>query len=46
VSPRDAFPASDDQIKIDGDFEDGVQSLLTSEVEPGADDVVEPVLDE
>jgi hypothetical protein len=44
--PRDAFPGYDDPVNLEGDFEEVVTTLLTPETDSGAEDVVEPVLDD
>jgi hypothetical protein len=44
--PRDAFPGYDDPVNIEGDPEDVLKVLLGDEVGTGADDVIEPVLDD
>lgn len=46
MSPRDAFPGYDDPVNIEGDPDDVLKLLMTDEADPGADDVVEPVLDD
>jgi hypothetical protein len=44
--PRDAFPGYDEPVNIEGEPEDVLKVLLGDEVDAGADDVVEPVLDD
>jgi len=44
--PRDAFPGYDDPVNIDGDPDEVLTLLMGDEVTTGADDVVEPVLDD
>jgi len=44
--PRDGFPGNDEPVIIEGEPDEELQVLLGDEVSPGADDVVEPVLDE
>jgi hypothetical protein len=46
MSPRDAFPGYDDPVNLSGEPEDVLKVLLADEADPGADDVVEPVLDD
>jgi hypothetical protein len=46
MSPRDAFPGYDDPVNIEGDPNDVVGLLMADEASPGADDAVEPVLDD
>ena len=46
MSPRDAFPGYDDPVNIEGEPEDVLKVLLGDEVSSGAEDVVEPVLDD
>lgn len=44
--PRDAFPGHDEPVNIEGDPEDVLKALLTSETEASPADEVEPDLDE
>jgi hypothetical protein len=44
--PRDVFPGYDDRVNIEGESDDVLKVLLGDGVSPGADDVVEPVLDD
>jgi hypothetical protein len=44
--PRDAFPGYDEPVNIEGEPEEVLKLLLADEIAPGADDVVEPVLDD
>ena len=44
--PRDAFPGYDDPVNIEGEPDAVLKLLLGDDVSPGADDVVEPVLDD
>ena len=46
MSPRDAFPGYDEPVNIEGDPEHVLKLLLGDEADPGADDVVEPILDD
>jgi hypothetical protein len=46
MSPRDAFPGYDEPVNIEGEPDDVLKVLLADEVSPGAEDVVDPVLDE
>lgn len=45
MSP-DAFPGYHEPVNIEGEPEDVLKVLLADGSEPGADDVVEPVMDE
>jgi hypothetical protein len=44
--PREAFPGYDDPVNIDGKPEDVLKLLLADEVTGGAEDEIEPVLDD
>jgi hypothetical protein len=44
--PGDAFSGNDEPVTVEADSEDVRKLLLGDESEPGADDVVEPVLDD
>ncbi len=44
--PGAAFPGDEEPVTLEGDPEDALKVLLEKETAPGADDVVEPVLDD
>ena len=46
MSPRDAFTGFDDPINLNGEPDYVLKLLLADEADPGADDVIEPVLDD
>ena len=46
MSPRDIFPGYDDPVDIEGESDDVLKVLLGGETSSGAEDVVEPVLDD
>ena len=43
---RDVFPGHEEPVTSDGEPDPALEVLLGDEVSPGADDLVEPVLDE
>ncbi len=45
MTPRDAFPGYDQPADIEGEPREVLKVLAPDEADPGADDVVEPVLD-
>ena len=44
--PRDAFPGYDDPVNLTGDPEEVLKTLLGDEASNGAEDEIEPKLDD